>query len=147
MNIQNNLSAAVYCGNLAEIEKWLDKGATVNGLDDNGDPPLVVVIDNHVDLDVLEFLLAHGADVNLTARDGTSPLHSAINVAMDSFIYDLDEHLDLTRITLLLSAGADSELADHKGRTPIDWARAYLPISQPVVTELEKARDKSKGAG
>ena len=62
------------------------------------------------DVEVAEFLLAHGADPNAAAFAGATPLHAAVQRG----------HHRLART--LAAAGADPELRDGHGRTAGDWA-------------------------
>jgi RNA polymerase sigma factor (sigma-70 family) len=60
--------------------------------------------------DVVAYLLEAGADPNVPAFAGATPLHVAIQRHHDSIA------------RLLLTAGADPTLVDNHGRTPDDWA-------------------------
>ena len=85
--------------------------------------------------EVIEALLAAGADPNARDEDASTPLHEAA-----SFNYNP------TVIETLLAAGADPKALDKHGRTPLHWATVY---NDAVVEALlaagadPNARDKN----
>ena len=90
--------------NLEIIELLLNKGADVNGKDDNDDTPLHLSINRNIS----ELLIEHGADVNVKDSFGSTPLHSII------FNEDKDW------VALLITNGADLNLMNEEGQTPLD---------------------------
>ncbi|WP_020558748.1 ankyrin repeat domain-containing protein [Thiofilum flexile] len=74
--------------------------------------------------EILQFLVEQGADVNATAKDGTTPL-------MMSASYCYLEHTQI-----LLQAGADPYRKDKDGRTAIDSVLNREPIlNNPLSNE------------
>ena len=90
--------------NLEIIELLIDKGADVNGKDDNDDTPLHLSTNRNIS----ELLIAQGADVNAKDCFGSTPLHSNI--------FNQDKDL----VALLITNGADLNLMDEDGQTPLD---------------------------
>lgn len=76
---------------------------------------------------IVECLIAAGADVNAVSKSGSSPLHAAAQRG----------HFDVVK--KLLAAGADSEAVDIQGLTPLQ-----VPIESgntlSIVEALTKAR-------
>jgi ankyrin repeat protein len=77
---------------------------------------------------IVESLLAAGADVNLSGRDGATPLHYAVHIGHGKA--DADSQAQL--FSLLLKAGANPSASDSKGSTPLH----YIFI-QPIIYEGE----------
>ena len=93
-------------------------GANVNQKDHFGRSPLHVAA--AVDYaDMVEFLLQHGADINIiTNEEGQTPIHfAAKNDAINS-------------LQMLLAYGADIDSRDSKNRTP-------LQVSQSMDCEAD----------
>lgn len=90
------------------------KGARVAARDHYGQTPLLyATIGNNVE--VAQYLLDHGADVNVSdSMGGTTPLICAIT----------RDELRLEMVQLLLERGADVEKANKSGDTPMDMASA-----------------------
>ncbi|XP_028902476.1 ankyrin repeat domain-containing protein 53 isoform X2 [Ornithorhynchus anatinus] len=64
-------------------------------------------------LDCINYLLAHGANINARARDGTSPLHKAAREGM------------LACVVALVKAGADVHARNKRGQEPYDLCKMW----------------------
>lgn len=62
--------------------------------------------------EIAALLIRHGANVNAAAHDGSAPLHTQVS--------DGEERLDV--IEVLLAHGADKTQKDDRGQTPLDIA-------------------------
>ena len=91
--------------NLDIIELLLEKGADVNGKDDNHYTPLHLSLNSNIS----KLLIDHGADVNVKDCSGGTPLHSII----------FEEDKDL--VALLITNGADLNSMNEDGQTPLDY--------------------------
>jgi ankyrin repeat protein len=100
-------------GDLAKVKSLLEKNPElVSSKDKDGFTPLFV---SHKD--VVELLLAKGADVNSKDNNGNRPLHWAAEMGCEDVV------------KLLLANGADVNARDYNGFTPLHWAR-------PPIAEL-----------
>lgn len=107
-------------------ELLLKDAATVNERDDDGRTPLLCAIlescrygpvcETGIDL-----LIQSGADVNLQALGGETPLHVAGMLNWSNVV------------KLLLKAGADIEARDNHGRTPLHWACTEQARETPKI--------------
>jgi len=66
--------------------------------------------------DIADLLIAHGADVNATDKNGHTPLYEAMN--------QVPWHKDLA--ALLLAHGADPNISDSAGETPLHEAAGWI---------------------
>eukprot|EP00040_Diaphanoeca_grandis_P033446 m.205047 g.205047 ORF g.205047 m.205047 type:complete len:735 (+) comp32904_c0_seq2:442-2646(+) len=107
---QNQLEVveALLAGGTVDIETRSPSGMTALAL---------AATYGHVE--VLQYLMEKGANIDATSTDGCSPLHLAI----------LEENSDA--VEFLLTNGADKKLPNVDGETPIDWA-----ADSPTMTEL-----------
>jgi len=110
---ESDLFWAVLEADLGAVQKAIDQGDDINGLDRDGRTPLFqAVVDGNIA--IASRLLKAGADVNARARDlEETPLHFA---AREYRVEIAD---------LLLKSGAHVEAQDRHGNTPLSTAVFY----------------------
>lgn len=111
------LHQAAVKGDVKQVERLLDGGAAVNGVNDRGQTALHEAAGQspsrvRVQKRVVALLLDRGASANAVDEGGGTPLHNA--AARGNFAL----------VTLLLDRGAKTEVADKNGMTPLMWAAA-----------------------
>ena len=96
-------------GQVARAEALLKAGANVNSVH----PPwqlTPLLAASELNFDIVKLLVARGAKVNVSDRDGMTPLMRAIVLR------------DLRMVKFLLNAGAQVNVADHRGHTAFTHA-------------------------
>lgn len=140
------LHAAVYHDeSVEEIEQALKKHPeAVNQLDHLGHTPLHIAAANHVDIELLEYLINKGAQVNAinpvgiekeryqsdkteVMEKGWSALHYAVAAGDDE------------AANVLLQRGAEPFLKDDRGNTPLHVAATHDASKEIVITLLNQA--------
>jgi hypothetical protein len=127
-------------GNLKKVKTLLEKNPElVSSKDSESHTPLHWAVHKK---DVVELLLAHGADVNAKAKNGITPLHMAVMVGGKDVVelllakgaaVNARDQSDATplhnaamagkdAVELLLSKGAEVNAKDFFGRTPLQVA-------------------------
>ncbi len=136
-----DLNGACFHGHWRLSQFLLEQGADPNfPLPDTGETPLHAalckaqpVVYNRV----IEVLLAHGADPNVTAKPGveTGGFMRDCRTKGETPLHRAAAFGDEETIQRLLNAGAQREARDMNGDTPLSWASWYLrPV--PVLRLL-----------
>lgn len=100
------------------LKMLLDAGAST---DCPNDPPLVRACDFSGSPEVVKLLLKHGADPNVTNKDGISPIYAAAT----------NNKYALKMIKLLLNAGANIEDVYRKNKYGVTgYSRAYPEVKE-----------------
>lgn len=97
------------------------------GINDHLNEEGWTVLHNAVELEsipLIERLVASGADVDAHTSDGWSPLHLAVDGAIDGAIQN-DDTPDWTICRRLVALGAKLDARTSKGETPRDIAAQY----------------------
>ncbi|GAC1455981.1 MAG: ankyrin repeat domain-containing protein [Ktedonobacterales bacterium] len=121
------LHLAAYGGHQEAVSVLLNYGAHVDVRAHNGlgsTPLLRAVIGQQ--MDVVELLIAHGADINATDTSGSTPLHKAALLG------------NTTLVQCLLDHGADMCATNSGGQTPL--AHALFNRHADVATLLQPSR-------
>ena len=122
-------------GDLAAIERHLQDGADINGIDPvSGQTPLVwaALLGQ---LEAVDWLLQNGAAVNDRTKDGGTPLHAAAFLG----------RVEVAK--LLLQHGADTEAKNNNGDTPrvaleVDWELTrYLAGLLQIELDARQVKD------
>lgn len=96
-----------------------------NGVD--GQTPLFAAIDfGREDTDIVKLLLKHGAQINIKATDGETPLHHAVTKQ------------NKRMVEVLLSNGADVNAKDNSGKMPLTLALMFASTYAGVEPSLHK---------
>ena len=100
-------------------------------------PLQLAVLNQEVDVDICDFLLTRGADIEIRDSNGRTPLHLAV----------LQE--DAEKVNLLLSKGADVTAVDNQGNTVTNISENsdILKILQQYIDKISNPPKKSKTAG
>ncbi|MBN1786886.1 MAG: ankyrin repeat domain-containing protein [Sedimentisphaerales bacterium] len=117
------LHSAAFAGNADIIKLLLEKGADINGRDDNNLTPLYYARDPNT----IEFLIKNGAVVNTCDGTGYTPLHHAAGKGEKALV------------DVLLKNGADATIENNAGARPADLAATsgYFDIADFIREEIQ----------
>lgn len=125
-------------GNLAELQEFLDSVNNINQIDENEFTPLHWAV-NQGQKEMVEYLLLHGADINLTINEGPTVLDLAcmrkeldiakllivqpeINKTCQSALCIAAGIGDYQMTALLIEFGFDLNGSNCSGYSPVHWA-------------------------
>lgn len=128
-------------GALGLMQKFADKGASIDRRDNAETTPLLAALRNPAtQMPVVEFLLAKGVDINAADKGGRTPLMEAVLRAPGV----LDTEGQVALVAALLKAGADPNRVDVSGAAALHHA-AYVGEPRKVL-ELLLAATKDTNA-
>ena len=125
-----DLSLAIRQRNLAAVRAIVDKNpALVKSADDSGFTPLHIAA-TAGRVDIIEYLLGRGADLEARTAGGQTPLFQTVPLAsQQAFAY-------------LLKKGANLNARDNQGKTILQFALAWR---RPAMVDLILQRGFSRG--
>jgi len=93
--------------------------------------------------ELLEAVLLAGGDVNADLGSGNTPMHIAIDMAIDSMIQTNGDYpdKDLEMIRILISHGADLAKTNWEGKTPLDSLNTYSGNEQTFNSLINVFKD------
>jgi ankyrin repeat protein len=111
---------AAYIRAVEVMKFWAERGVPINHVPEFGWPALIAICarpyspqerpDYERDIEIIELLLAHGADINLQDRNGDTSLSCCC----------VNQHVPLAKY--LLNSGADPNRTNHSGDTALHAA-------------------------
>ena len=128
-NKNSPLHSAVYHMDLEMVQVLVNCGLSVNARNNDGFTPLHYALCEHrtefTNLEVVRWLLNHGADPNVRDTISETSLHPALRFGM----------LEMAR--LLVGHGASVKVKDWDGRTPLDYVSGE---QRDEIKRLHRAR-------
>ncbi len=142
-----HMADAIMKGDLGRVKNFIEEGANVNAQTIIGEPPLSLAAKRGHE-DIVQFLIAKGADINAIGKDGQTALHEAKNRNVAELLIANGANVNakisedarrlkgwtplhtavlLTRrmevAQLLIAKGADINAMNADGETPLDVAK------------------------
>ena len=121
-------------GDLVAVKSLIGQGVRINQPSPVkfGWTPLIGAV-FHNNTNIVQYLVESGADVNLPARDGETPLMFAISHGDDAFLL----------VQYLLDHGANLDARDNAGLSAFDYAQSTPPRPR-IVAILNATREEKK---
>jgi ankyrin repeat protein len=123
VDAQGTTALMVACrwGKIDLVQGLLNRGAMVDTpRSPGGRTPLMITCAYYGGVAICQLLVDHGADVNATAKDGSTALMLAAKSAK------------ITVVEFLLARGADPNRTDNYGKTALDYAKRADPSTFPT---------------
>ena len=127
-----DISEAVFIGNLPVVKQALTDGADPNAKDPQSGSTMLAIASLMGHTKVVALLLENGADVNAKSRDGGTALHAA------AFLGRVET------VKLLLEKGADITLRDNMGSTAINAAKLDWAFTEIILGMLQIEVDEAE---
>jgi len=138
-------------GNIEAVKQHLAAGVDVNekAVNWNGFTPLHLAATMKGHKEVVELLIANGADVNAKSESGSTPLHGVFNGEITELLIAKGSNVNARTgvgqtpllfavtfgrketVEILIAKGADVNAKDDAGVTPLDMAK-----KKPEIAEL-----------
>lgn len=123
--LEDELVHEVWRNDLAAIDRLLKSGANPNLPGRAWSSAIACAGENDETGDIVRALVSGGADINLQNEQGVTPLHYAVDIAIDGTIQRGLETINWSVVDVFLDLGADPEIRDARGHTVYDAAAAY----------------------
>jgi ankyrin repeat protein len=108
-----------------DVRRYLDVGGDINHRDQKLDWSLLHYAAEDCNSEAIRLLVAHGADLAATDRNGWTPLHLAVDSDLDTSGRHGRRATRLSTVQTLIGLGADETARTTDGATPRDIAIAY----------------------
>jgi ankyrin repeat protein len=138
---EGELVHEVWRQDLSAIKRLLAAGANPN-LPGRAWPSAIACAgENDETGDIARLLVDAGADINIQDESGQTPLHFAVDIAIDGAIQANCETFDWSVVEVFLSLGADPAIQDKRGFTVFDKASRYGVLARQSFDEFIRKRN------
>jgi len=138
--LEDDLVHAVWRQDLAEVQRLLQAGAHPNRPGRAWSSAIACAGENDRTGDMVRCLVLAGADINIQDEQGQTPLHWAVDVAVDGAIQTGRDKIDWRVVGVLLDLGANLKIPDQCGRTAEDLVANYGAAARQSFDGFLKAR-------
>jgi len=138
---EDALVREVWRQDLSAIQRLLKAGANPNLPGRAWSSAIACAGENDETGNVVRTLVASGADINIRNDQGLTPLHYAVDTAIDGAIQQNLEAINWSVVAVLLDLGADPNIRDMRGKTVYDVASAYGYNSRRSFDDFMSTRE------
>lgn len=130
---------------IEEIRRLLAAGADPNRRVGFGITAMSCAAEHDETGDILRMLVAAGGNINLPDDYGQTPLHSAVDSAIDAATQS-EKEIDWSAVFVVLQLGGDMTIPDGAGRTPRDWVAQCSASARESFEKLLRGYGSADGA-
>jgi ankyrin repeat protein len=109
---------------VTSLDEYLVRGGDPNAAHPGSGWSLLHYAAENEDVALIGALIANGADLEAKTPDGWTPLHFAVDIAIDSASQE-SRVMDFAIVKALVKLGARLDAQNYDGQTPRDIAAAY----------------------
>ena len=139
-SLEAQLIHEVWRNDLEAVKHLLASGANPNKPGRAWSSAIACAGENDRTGEVAQALARAGADINIQDEHGTTPLHHAVDIAIDGAIQNDEESFDWTVVGVFLTLGADPQIRDRRGKTVFDCAAAYGDYAHKSFSKFMASR-------
>ena len=139
--LEDELIHEVWRQDIAAIKRLLAAGANPNLPGGAWASAIACAGQNDETGDVARVLVEAGADINIQDGRGLTPLHQAVDTALEGTIQSGGDTIDWSVVEVFLAIGANPVVADSDGETVFDLATAYGYIARKSFDEFMHSRN------
>lgn len=141
--LEDSLVHEVCRHDLTAVQRLLAAGANPNRPGRAWSSAIACAGENDETGDIVRFLVAAGADINLQDEHGQTPLHWAVDMAIDGAIQADRPEIDWRVVGVFLELGGNPDIRDISGRTVHGLAANYGPAAQQSFEDFLKTQSPS----
>lgn len=123
--LEDELEHEVWRRDISSVHRLLKAGANPNKPGRAWSSAIACAGENDETGEIARLLVEAGADINLQNEHGLTPLHYAVDMAIDGAAQQELDAIDWSVVSVFLDLGADPTIRDIDGETVYDLALAY----------------------
>jgi len=138
--LEDSLVHEVWRQDIRAIKKLLELGANPNATGRTWASAILCAGENDKTGEIASLLVSAGANINMQDQYGQTPLHFAVDVAIDGATQQNLPQIDWRAVGVFLDLGADPTIRDDRGKTAMDFVFGSGEYAKKSFDEFMNAR-------